>query len=217
MTDYKIEQHDLSFQVYEKVKSMIINNEIKPGEKLKQEHLAEQLGISRMPLYKAFQMLEDELLVENKPRRGYFVREINLKDIMDAFECREGLEGIAARKAANSMSAGEIDHLNNLFAPFQSVGGNIDIMEYQKADEKFHQHIIEASENYILRRLNMLGNVLMQTYQKGLIRPPAETLAEHFSIIAAIKNRDGEKAEQLIRAHARKSRDLIEESLKEKQ
>ncbi len=213
MAGYKIEQQDLSIQVYEKVKSMIINNKIKPGEKLKQEHLAEQFGISRMPLFKAFQMLEDELLVENKPRRGYFVREINLKDIIDAFECREGLEGIAVRKAAKAMSSEEIDQLDRLFVPFKSVD-DIDIMQYQKADEKFHQSIIEASDNYILRRLNMLGNVLMQTYQKGLIRPPEETLAEHFEIIAAIQKRDGEKAEHLIREHARKSRDLIEESLR---
>jgi len=74
---------------------MILAGELKPGEKLPQEKIAEQLGVSRMPLHKAFVMLEDEFLVESIPRRGIFIRKPDIQEIIDAFECREGLEGIA--------------------------------------------------------------------------------------------------------------------------
>ena len=97
---------------------MILSNELKSGEKLKQEHVASMLGVSRMPLHKAFQMLENEMLVENLPRRGFYVTEIDNNKMLDAFECREALEGIAARRVALVITKKELKQLKRLFAPF---------------------------------------------------------------------------------------------------
>ena len=65
-----IEYYDLSLQAYKRIKDMIINDELRGGEKIIQEKLAVELGVSRMPLHKAFQMLENELLVESLPQIG---------------------------------------------------------------------------------------------------------------------------------------------------
>ncbi|MFP4060716.1 MAG: GntR family transcriptional regulator, partial [Bacteroidales bacterium] len=178
---------DLSYQVYEKLKEMILSGQLKPGEKIAQEKIASMLGISRMPLHKAFQMLEDEFLVKSIPRRGIFVRKPNLREIMEAFECREGLEGIAARYAATNMPLDQVKELQELFNSFID-SEEVDKMEYQRADQAFHEAIIGASENSVLQRLNSIGNVLIRTYPKGIILPLQESLQDHILILEAIEH-----------------------------
>ncbi len=98
----EIEYQDLSYEVYKRLKAMILANEFEPGQKLKQEEIATMLGVSRMPLHKAFQILENEMLVENLPRRGFYVTKIDINQLIDAFECREALEGVAVRRATSN-------------------------------------------------------------------------------------------------------------------
>jgi DNA-binding GntR family transcriptional regulator len=207
-----IEYTDLSYQVYSRIREMILKGDLKPGEKIPQEKIASTLGVSRMPLHKAFQMLENEYLVESIPRRGIFVRKPDLVKIMEAFECREGLEGIAARRAASSMTNDEIDELEALIAPFiNSI--KIDPKKYQTADHSFHETIIRFSGNSILMRLNNIGDVLIQTYPRGIILPLEESMNDHLKIIKAFRDRSPERAEMLIRMHSRKARDIIEQQI----
>lgn len=208
MQNPPIQYADLSYQVYEHLKEMIISGELKPGEKLRQEHIANSLGVSRMPLHKAFQMLEDELLVESLPRRGFYVRKPTLEEYIEAFECREALEGLAARKAAELMSLAEIDELRDHFIQFQEQV-NIDIKEYSKADQLFHESIIKASGNNLLQKLNRKGNVLIRTFPKGIVMSVEESIQDHFRILKALEARNAELAEKLIKDHARKARDIL--------
>ncbi|MFC2090302.1 GntR family transcriptional regulator [Bacteroidota bacterium] len=209
-----IHQPDLSQQVYKRIKEMILSGELKPGEKLTQEHIAFQLGISRMPLHKAFVKLEEEFLVESIPRRGIFIRKPDLKEIIDAFECREGLEGIAARRAVEHITDEDIQKMEQLFEPFytQSV---IDQLAYQKADQEFHEMVIALGGNTIMQKLNRIGNVLIRTYPKGIILPLSESLDDHKKIIQAFRERDKELSEDLIRLHSRKAVEILNLELKE--
>ena len=209
-----IEQGNLSLPVYKRIKDLIVEGKLIPGQKIKQEHLAKELGVSRTPLHKAFQMLENDFLVISIPRRGIFVREIDLNQIYDAFECREAIEGIAARRAAKNITTEEISELRSLFNPFRNSSLIDNIEEYQKADHIFHNKIIAISQNSILTHLDMLGNLLIRTYQKGLIRSPEETLSEHFEIIDALETGDSDKAEMLAKKHLRKSQESIKQMIK---
>jgi DNA-binding GntR family transcriptional regulator len=201
---------DLSYEVYKRLKGMILAGEFAPGEKLKQEQVAKMLGVSRMPLHKAFQMLENEMLVEKLPRRGYVVTKIDNKQLIDTFECREALEGVAARNAAALITAEEIAYLKSLFQPF--VGKRkIDKKKYIESDQEFHNVILKLSGNQILKRFEILNNITFRTYRGGLIREPEETLDEHLGVIRALEQRNGELAEKLIREHSRKSVDMIRE------
>jgi DNA-binding GntR family transcriptional regulator len=210
-----IQHNDLPFQVYQRIKEMILAGEFAQGEKLPQEKIAARLGISRMPLHKAFAMLEDDFLVESIPRRGIFVRKPDLKEIIDAFECREGLEGIAARRAAVNLSDKEITALENLFKPFID-SKSFDKIKYQEADQAFHKAIIRASGNAIMQKLNEIGNVLISTYPKGIILPHKESMEDHTIIIEAFKSRDPIKSEEYVRAHSRKAKNILEQELKNK-
>lgn len=206
-----IEQSGLSQLAYERIKAMILTSQLKPGDKIIQERLAKELGVSRMPLHRAFQMLEDELLLVSVPRRGMYVREITLSDVVDAFECREALETVAIRRVASVISSAQIQELRALFTPFHGVD-SVNVQAYELADAVFHRRIIELSGNRMLIRLEVSGNIVSLSYLKGLIRQPEETLAEHEAIIRALEQHNADLAEKLIRQHARLSIARISET-----
>ncbi len=211
-----IEHVDLSQLAYQHIKSQILNGELKKGQKLVQEKIAESLGISRMPLHKALQMLESEFLVEAIPRKGYLVKKFDYKELIDAFECREVLEGLAARKLAQSPDHDEIaDNLSSFFEPFLNQK-KIDIPKYRQADQDFHNAVRHLSDNVVLKKLDALGNYLKMTFSLGLVREPVETIAEHYEIINAIREGDAVKAESSIRKHASNSIDILIKKQNEK-
>jgi len=201
--------------VYDKLKAMILDGELAPKEKIRQEKTALKLGISRTPLVKALKLLEQELLVENLPRRGIYVRDISLDELLEAFECRLAVESTAARLAAERISEKQVKELKRIFSSFRT-SGNIVSSKYQSADELFHKKVLEASRNRYLSRMFIVGNILSKTYQKGLIREPEETLPEHESIIEAISFRDPELAEELMKNHILKTVEVIKEEIENK-
>jgi DNA-binding GntR family transcriptional regulator len=209
---FKIEHVDLTSRVYERIKGMILSGDLSPGKKIVQERLAKRIGVSRTPILRALQMLEHEFLVQGIPRRGVYVKEMQKEEILDAFDCREAIEGIAARLAAARISPDQLAELRSLFEPFQHDGRPISVKKYAQIDLRFHRLLIEASSNRILLRIEMLGNVSIICSNRGLVRPPEETLPEHLGIVEAISQHNGDLAEERVRSHIRRSRDRIAQS-----
>ncbi len=209
----EIQHQDLSYEVYKRLKTKILAKEFGPGTKLKQEHIAVMFGVSRMPLHRAFQMLQNEMLVESIPRRGYYVTKVNINFLIDAFECREALEGIAVRRVAKNITKDQLVYLKSLFEKFVGVD-KINESEYLESDQEFHNTIIKISGNQIINRLELLGNNTIQTFRGGLLRSPKETLNEHLEILVAIEKGDGDLAEKLVRDHTHKSKLTLKEKNK---
>ncbi|GAA4232824.1 GntR family transcriptional regulator [Postechiella marina] len=203
-----IQHTDLSQPIYIRLKEMISNGELKQGEKIIQEKIAEKLGVSRTPLMKALLALENEYLVESIPRRGMFIRALDEKEIIDIYTCREALEGMAARILANKKSPLVIKKLKACFEPFTSQK-DIDVDAYAKADEKFHSLLIKLTGNAPLDKVYFFTNIHDKIVGHGLVRTPDDTLDEHFDIINAIEAGKADDAEQLIRAHINKSKELL--------
>jgi DNA-binding GntR family transcriptional regulator len=209
----KISSDELGAQAYKKVRSMIISKKLVPGQKIVQDKLAESLGISRTPLRSALQMLEAEYLVQSVPRKGVIVKEFSDKEIVELYDCRIALEGTAAGLFTTIASDAEIDRLSGLFQPFSE--STIDANKYQIADSIFHDSIVQGCGNSFLSKLFKQGNILLIINMVGLVRPPEETLNEHLNIISAMKKRDSESAEALVRSHLDKSRQLIISNINE--
>jgi DNA-binding GntR family transcriptional regulator len=202
--------------IYDKVKSMILNNELKPGQKIVQEKLANELGVSRTPLNRALQMLEFEMLVESRPRKGMYVKKISLKEMLDVFIVREVLEGAAARLVVSKQDPSIAIKLKEIFEPFIETKKKIDHDAYSLADEKFHEELISLADNAALSRIYFFDNLSNRISQMGLVRPPEETLEEHLKIIAAIGLNDPELAEKEAAEHIRISIDYISLLIREK-
>ncbi len=202
-------QHDsLSQPVYDRLKKMIQDGKLSPGQKLLQEKLAAELGVSRTPLLKAFQRLEHEMLVESIPRKGMYVKNISPEEMLYVYECREAVESMAIRLLIDRATDAEIAKLANIFSPFKKQN-TIDIEAYRKADEKFHDMIILLSKNPVLKRMSKVSDIHKRVYKFGLVRPPEETMAEHISIVEAIKNRDAAAADRELRNHISLSKEKI--------
>jgi DNA-binding GntR family transcriptional regulator len=209
----KISSDELGAKAYKKVRSMIISKKLVPGQKIVQDKLAESLGISRTPLRSALQMLEAEYLVQSVPRKGVIVKEFSDKEIVELYDCRIALEGTATGLFTTIASDAEIDRLSGLFQPF--LESPIDTNKYQIADSIFHDSIIQGCGNSFLSKLFQQGNILLIINMVGLVRPPEETLNEHLKIIRAIKKRDSDSAESLVRSHLDKSKQLIISNINE--
>ncbi len=206
--DFMIEHTSISEPIYLRLKEMILNGELKQGEKIVQEKIAELLGVSRTPLMKALLALENEYLVESIPRRGMYIRSWDKKEIIDIYICREAIEGMAARLLAQSGDENVINQLKDCFSPFLN-SKSINLNAYTEADEAFHSLLIKLTGNAPLDKIYFFGNIHEKVIGHGLIRPPEETLNEHFKIINAIEKGDADAAENFAREHIKKSRDLL--------
>ncbi|OWW25322.1 hypothetical protein B4Q04_12375 [Zobellia sp. OII3] len=203
----KIANNELSDQAYKMVRAMIMSKELKPGQKIVQDKLAEDLGISRTPLRTALQILEGEGLIASVPRRGVIVKEFTDQEIVEIYECRAALEGVAIRLFTERASAEEITALEHMFKPF--FKGEIDLEDYKRVDAEFHETIIKGSQNEYLHRLFRQGNLLVSMDAIGLLRFPDETLGEHMDMIEAIAKRDADLAESLAKLHLDRTKQLI--------
>ena len=215
MKNIGAEYENLDQKVYQVVKAMIIDRVLKPGEKIPQEKLANELGISRTPLISALKFLEHEKLVEVKPRRGFFVRLFTEKEMIAIFEIREVLEGLAAKRAATQITDEECDTLKKIFLPFKGQKNITDIVAYSKADKQFHTLITSISSREFLTAMLQTFNVISLAYQygnkEGLIIHPNDTVKDHEMIIDAICNHDPEQAEALMRNHFKKAIAILKE------
>ncbi len=207
MNNIGINYENLDQKVYQEVKKLIEDRQLLPGEKIPQEKLAKELGISRTPLISALKFLEHEKLIEVKPRRGFFVRLFTIEEMISIFEIREVLEGLSARRAAKHITPRDAIALRQIFKNFIDLDDIIDLQAYAKADKQFHTFISEiGSKEFlttILQTLNIITLAYQNTTSEGLIREPNETIRDHMKIVDAICNHDPEMAEMLMRDHLR--------------
>jgi DNA-binding GntR family transcriptional regulator len=221
MINLGAEHENLDQKAYSILKNLIIERKLLPGQKIPQEKLARDLGISRTPLISALKFLEQEKLVESVPRRGFFVRLFSKEEMVSIFELREVLEGLAARRAASKITESQIIKLNNFFQHFAKQKNISNYKGYASEDRRFHNFVINIGAKEFLKSILLTTNIISFSYQvldpEGLVRPPNETIIEHLAVIEAIKKRDSQAAEDLMRQHFKKSlaylkRELNEES-----
>lgn len=197
----------------------IVNGDIKPGSKISEPELAKRFSVSRGPLREAIMRLEGLGLIERIPHIGARVIRLSPEKLVDLYAVREALEGMAARLAARLMSDEEIDALEQVLSTHSQHVQDSQGQSYfhQHGDFDFHYRIIKASGNQQLITLlcDELYHLLrMYRYQSPRSHSrPNDALNEHKFIFQAIKNRDEELAEMLMRRHISGSRQLIKQQI----
>jgi len=201
----KIKNDNLVDLVYQRIKDMILNRILMPGNKINKMELSEQLGVSITPVNEVINRLTGEKLLEKRGRKGYFVKKLTLKDLTEFYTVRAGLEGIALRVSIEDLTDSQLNEFGYFFKGFKLPFDEEEIKRYMKEDQMFHEKIIELCGNSIITDFDRNFHFIMKSYQKGLIRPPEETLSEHEEIIEAIKQRKSQKAQELLSTHLLKS------------
>lgn len=206
--------------VFKTMREAILNGDFKPGQRLMEVQLAEQMGVSRTPVREAIRKLELEGLVIMVPRKGAYVAGLSVEDIEEVLEIREVLEGLAANLAAIRASDEEILKLNNIIKLFSLAAKNRDIDSLIKYDIKFHDTIYHASRN---KRLLQMINALQEQVQRFRVAYISQfdngemLLEEHEKIFEAISNRNGEKARDAAGFHISHSEEFIIKAISEKE
>lgn len=190
--------------VFENLREAIINGQLRPGERLMEVQIAEELGVSRTPVREAIRKLELEGLVVMVPRKGAYVSNVSIKDISDVFQIRRALEGLAAELAAEKLTEEQLEELEQLLARTAETVNKLDVMTTVDIDTGFHQVIYEASRNEKLSSmLYHLREQIQRFRTQSLSRPGRlqQALMEHKAIMEALKEGDGELARRLVEEH----------------
>lgn len=195
----------------------IVEGEVAAGSKLSETELSTKYAVSRAVIREAINRLESCNLVERKANVGARVVTLTSEGLVELYQVRESLEGMAARLAAKNMTDQEIGDLNVLLnTHFQKVKTGESY--YQEAgDVDFHYRIILGSKNKHLISMLIDGIyhlVRMYRVQLGMSGPRITTaFDEHKHIVQAISNRDEELAEMLMRRHILYSKNNVEKKL----
>ncbi|WP_088332079.1 GntR family transcriptional regulator [Lacimicrobium sp. SS2-24] len=200
-------------KTFYRLRTDIVEGQIPAGSKLSETELSTKYQVSRAVVREAINRLESCNLVERKANIGARVVSLTPQGLVQLYQVRESLEGMAARLAAKNMTDDEIAALNELLSShFQEVKQGQSY--YQEAgDVDFHYRIIIGSKNQHL--ISMLLNgiyhlVRMYRVQLGMAGPRVTTaFDEHRHIVQAISHRDEELAEMLMRRHILYSKNNI--------
>ncbi|EGR4115740.1 GntR family transcriptional regulator [Vibrio cholerae] len=197
----------------------IVEGQLAPGSKISEPELAKQFQVSRGPLREALMRVEGLGLIERIPHIGARVIQLSPTKLVELYAVREALEGMAARLAARNITEIELAGLESLLSTHSTHIDQVEGASYfhQQGDFDFHYRIIQASRNQQLIGLlcDELYHLLrMYRYQSPRSHSrPVEALEEHKFILRAIRQRDEELAEMLMRRHISRSRQLIEQQI----
>ncbi|MBQ4564218.1 MAG: GntR family transcriptional regulator [Lachnospiraceae bacterium] len=203
--------------VFKTLRGAILRGDLKPGQRLMEIQLANQLGVSRTPVREAIRMLELEGLVKMVPRKGAEVAQISEKHLRDVLEVRSALEELAGTLACERMNAEQLYELKRVNRQFMQVIDSENITAIADADENFHLVIYNATGN---ERLSQMVNGLreqMYRYRLEHIKDRSkreELVKEHEAIIRALEERDPVQARDAIRSHIQEQVDAVLELLK---
>ncbi len=189
---------------YERIKHKIVTLELPPAAVIDEAQLMTELDLGRTPIREAVQRLAGEHLIVIVPRRGMFVADINMTDLQKIFEVRIELEGCSARLAAERATPEEIGEMENLFVGAEATLQAGQHRELIELDRRAHELVARAAHNEYLEDTleRMFTHTtrlwLVSVHKVGRLR---EMIEEHREVVAAIRARDGERAEAVMRAH----------------
>jgi DNA-binding GntR family transcriptional regulator len=194
------------------LKQAIIAGDLRPGERLVEPLLAEQLKVSRTPVREAIFQLENEGLVERIPYRGAVVASISSRDVSEIYTIKSAIEGLAARLACQNVTPLQIKQLRDLLKQMEAYAKKGDLDQYTGVSRSFHVQIVEIADNKwlldVYRRLDPPIHGL-RILALSLPGRPKNSVREHRAILEAIAGRDGEKAEVLTQHHVTKAGEIL--------
>lgn len=191
-------------QVYEGIKTMIINGQLPQGAKVQESDLAELFQVSRTPVREALNMLKDDGLLDSGSGKGLFVKVLTSPKVKDIFQVRSLLEQFALREAITRLNQEEERFFLTLRSRFETFRVYSDMEEYVRLDSELHDSIILYAGNQFLRELtDRIYSVLqpVRLFSLHTRERYEDSITEHIGIIDGILARDTEQAASVLQTH----------------
>ncbi len=204
-------------RAYERIRAKITTLELMPGAALNEQALAAELEMGVVPVREALKLLAHDNLVVITPRHGLYVADVDVPDLEQLSEMRLALEGLSARLAAQRATDDDLVVLEALRREQASTPAD-DSRRLFEVDHKFHQAVARAAHNkYLAEGLERLFGLSQRLWYLALPKlgflPGA--VEKHLDLVQAIKDSDGDLAEQIMRHHVQEFYDQVREILAE--
>lgn len=189
-------------QVLVALRQRIVNGDYPPGQRLTEDRLAEDFGVSRNPVREALRVVQAEGFVVMVPRRGAFVASPDASTVADMFRVRERLETLAARLAAERATEADVAGLRVLLDAARDATDQVDFSRVAELNSELHLRVIEISGNRWL--LSMTSALYLQVhwvFRIGAAQRAPHSWIEHIRLVDAIETGDGAEAEAAAAAH----------------
>lgn len=201
-------------RVYIEIRRMAMDFRFLPGERLNEAVLAKELGVSRTPLREALNRLSAEGFLTFSANNGFFRKTIDVKEIFDLYEFRMYLERAAVRLAVDRATSEQIDEIEQFAIASAQVDPKRTVDDLVALDEKFHELLVGLSGNeQMLEALRNINARIQFVRWMDMTERRSETQHQHLVIIAALRERNVEAAEQSIRDHIAHRLDQIVEKV----
>jgi DNA-binding GntR family transcriptional regulator len=200
----RIPRQPLHQLAVDRLRDLIVQGDLSPGERLNERLLCERLGISRTPLREAIKLLATEGLVRLLPNRGAQVAPLEARRLAETLHVMGAMEALAGELACRHASAAAIAEIRLLHDEMLRQYAARDLAGYFHCNQAIHLKIVEAGGNAVLastyRQLN--ANVLRARYMANLSQERWDAaMREHEAIMAALEARDAQKVTRLLREH----------------
>jgi DNA-binding GntR family transcriptional regulator len=192
----------------ESLRAMIVSASLRPGQRVNQDHVAELVGLSVAPVREALRVLEQEGQVTYHPRRGYFVTELRVEDLKEIYALRQVLEERAARHALPTLDEDALERIALAARDCYDAAAADDVIGELEANRRFHFAILASPEQpHTMRLIRMLWEAT-EAYRAIYYNSPDErrnSIDAHDRIMAALRERDGERLVAELDAHRQRA------------
>jgi DNA-binding GntR family transcriptional regulator len=199
----------LNEAVYDAIKQRIFAGQLRPGQKLTHQDLAEALGVSRTPVRESLERLYQEGFVRRQPNRGYFVSEIDAEEARELYETREALEVYELRRAfERGISGHDLEHLQRLNEIYGERIGIAFTRQRLLLDRDFHIALAALSGNrYMLRCVEtVFERLILKRRSDGYSDTGEAPYREHLDLLAALRRDDLAAAQHSLATHIANAR-----------
>ena len=203
-TQSRIHRRTLHMDVTERLRDMIVENELALGERIDEKMLCDLLQISRTPLREALKVLAFEGLVELLPNRGARVRNMSAQEVADLFEVSAGLERMAAELAAERATEDELAELRRVQESMERCFGSGRRSDYFRLNQRIHNSVIALARNRVLAESHavLMTRIRRARYQAIMSQSRwEESVREHADLLRALEERDAQRAGEILRRH----------------
>jgi DNA-binding GntR family transcriptional regulator len=188
-----------------KLRVLIVSGALKPGHRLSEREIAEQLeDVSRTPLREAFKVLAAEGLLTLEPNRGAVVTALSVQEVEASIEVLIGLETMAAEPACEHATDAQLAEIEQLHADMVEVHAKGDLMSYFQINQAIHQRIVDAACNPVLSRIYAAECARIRRYRYAGNQDPVrwrQAVREHGEMLVALKERAGPLLREMLRKH----------------
>ena len=206
-----LSRKNLSEQIIDAIRDAIVEGRFRPGDKIPEADLAEQLGVSRTPIREAFKLLEQQGLIEIRPKNGTFVASMNRAEAEDGLHVRAALEVLAVRQALERLSTQEWVQLcgryDTMLEDAWRAAATSDAVAGIEFDIAWHTLLVEAAQNQALARTwsmaglsNLIWSFEFDLYPLDDVSFKSWVL-RHVEFLDVLRGRDPDACEEAVRSH----------------